>query len=112
MRAVNRSAVVVVPKQPFLEWLHRVDLTSGMLTLTDLEDDPSVYLLPQCDLERDLEECFKKACVEIFEDQLNGCAEELWPEDRSVKTFELWFDYRFHSVLFDLAHESLIAEDL
>lgn len=114
MRAVNRSAVVVVPKQPFLDWLHRVDSTSGVLTLTDLEDDPSVYLLPQCDFERDLEECFKKACVKIFEDQLNGWyrAEELWPEDRSVRTFKRWFDYRFHSVLFDLADDSLIAEDL
>ena len=114
MRAVNRSAVVVVPKQPFLDWLHRVDSSSGKLTLTDLGNDPSIYLLPECDLESELEECFKKGCVEIFEDHLSGWyrAEELWPEDRSLGIFRLWFDYRFHSVLFDLGHQPLVSEDL
>lgn len=79
MRAVNRSAVVVVPKQPFLDWLHRVDFSSRELTLTDLANDPSIYLLPECDLESELELHFKKACPKIFEDQLNGWyrAEEL-----------------------------------
>jgi len=35
------------------------------LTLTDLEDDPSIYLLPECDLEPELEKYFKEACGEI-----------------------------------------------
>src|SRR5438132_254234 len=51
MRTVNRSAVVVIPKQPFLDWLRRVDPTGGKLTLADLRRDPSIYLLPECDLE-------------------------------------------------------------
>jgi hypothetical protein len=114
MRTVNRSAVVVIPKQPFLDWLHRVDSSSGKLTLTDLGDDPSIYLLPECDVKDELEECFKVVCVEIFEDQLDGWyrAQDRWPEDRSLEIFQLWFDYRLHSVLFDLAEEPLVAEDL
>ena len=78
------------------------------MTLTDLEDDPSIYLLP-----REREECFKKACVEIFEDQLNGwyCAEELWPEDRSLQVFQLWFDYQLHSIVLDIGEEPLVTED-
>jgi hypothetical protein len=56
MRALNRSTVVVVPKQP--DWLHRVDSSSGRLTLTDLGDDPSIYRLPECDFKHELEECF------------------------------------------------------
>jgi len=114
MRTVNRSAVVVIPKQPFLDWLHRVDSSSGKLTLTDLGGDPSIYLLPEFDLAPEPDECLKEACLEIFEDQLSGwyCAEDQWPEDRSLGTFQLWFDYRFHSVLVDLAEEPLLAEDL
>ena len=114
MRTVNRSAVVVVPKQPFLDWLHRVDSSSRKLTLPDRGGDPSIYLLPECDLEPEIEECLKEACVEIFEDQLNGWyrAEELWPEDRSLGIYQLWFDYRFHSVLVDLVEEPLVVEDL
>jgi hypothetical protein len=33
---LNRSAVVVKPKQPFLEWLHRADPTSSSITLNEL----------------------------------------------------------------------------
>lgn len=114
MRALNRSAVVVVPKQPFLDWLHRVDSSSAKLTLTDLGDDPSIYLLPEFDVEHELEECFKEACVEIFEDQLDGWyrARDRWPKDRSFGIFRLWFDYRFHSILFDLGKQPIIEEDL
>ena len=33
MDMINRSAIVVRPAQPFLDWLHRVDSTSRHLTL-------------------------------------------------------------------------------
>jgi len=55
VRFVNRSVLVVLPKQPFLDWLHNADPTSGELTLEILRDDPSVYLLPAHDLEPHLE---------------------------------------------------------
>ena len=114
MRTVNRSAVVVIPKQPFLDWLHRVDPTSVEIALTDLERDPSIYLLPECDLEAELEERLREACEEIFDGQLNGWyrVKERWPEDRSFDVFQRWFDYRLHSVLIDLARQRLIVENL
>src|ERR1700681_1517979 len=93
MRTVNRSAVVVVPKQPFLDWLHRVDSTSGRLTLINLRRDPGVYLLPEFDLEPELEDYLQEVCEEIFEEQLNSWyrAKELWPEDRRIDVFRQWF---------------------
>jgi len=112
MRTVNRSAVVVIPRQPFLDWLHRVGSSSGTLTVTDLGDDPSIYLLPECEVEHELEASKKYA------GNLRGPAygwyraQDRWPEDRSLETVQLWFDYRLHSVLFDLAEEPLVAEDL
>src|SRR5258708_20807086 len=33
---LNRSALVVKPKQPFLDWLHAADSTSSDLTLQEL----------------------------------------------------------------------------
>jgi hypothetical protein len=41
---LNRSAVVVKPKQPFLDWLRTADPTSGGITLGELEQDPTIYL--------------------------------------------------------------------
>jgi len=47
MNTINRSALVVKPAQPFLDWLHRVDATSTHLTLDDLRLEPTIYLLPE-----------------------------------------------------------------
>ena len=51
MKTINRSALVVKPAQPFLDWLHRVDPTSTHLTLDDLRLEPTIYLLPEWDTE-------------------------------------------------------------
>ena len=48
MFLLNRMAVVVTAKAPFLEWLHAVDPASRDITLDTLNDEPSVYLLPEC----------------------------------------------------------------
>lgn len=43
---LNRSAIVVKPKQPFLNWLHTADPTSHRLMLRDLTREPTIYLIP------------------------------------------------------------------
>src|SRR5262249_27510323 len=48
MLALNRSAIVVRPKPPFLDWLHAADLTSVTLTLADLGREPTIYVVPEC----------------------------------------------------------------
>ena len=47
MNTINRSALVVKPAQPFLDWLHRVDPTSTHLTLDDVKLEPTTYRLPE-----------------------------------------------------------------
>jgi hypothetical protein len=53
---LNRSAIVVKPRQPFLDWLHTADPTSHRLTLRDLALEPTIYLIPECDTEEDVRE--------------------------------------------------------
>jgi hypothetical protein len=48
MLARNRSAIVVRPKSPFLDWLHAADPTSAALTLADVAREPTIYLIPEC----------------------------------------------------------------
>jgi len=45
---LNRSAIVVKPKRPFLEWLHAADPTSRELSLPDLAREPTICLIPEC----------------------------------------------------------------
>jgi len=86
---LNRSALVVKPKQPFLDWLHAVDPTSHRLTLPDLSREPTIYLIPECDTPTDVEDVLQELCDEIFCGQLAGwyTDTDTWPTDRSFEVF-------------------------
>jgi hypothetical protein len=72
MITINRTAIMVRPGQPFLDWLHRADATSSELSLGDLRREPTVYLLPECENEGEARKCLKEVCSQIFEEQLDG----------------------------------------
>lgn len=84
MVTVNRSAVVVKPKQPFLDWLHTADPTSLGLTLQELVREPAIYLIPECDTSAEVDEVLRELCEEIFIEQLAGWFNDrtTWPRDR------------------------------
>ena len=109
---LNRSAIVVKPRQPFLDWLHTADPTSRRLTLGDLVREPTIYLIPECDTEEDVHQVLCELCEEIFVEQLAGWFRDEggWPQDRSFEVFCLWFDFQHHSMLVDLDDELLIDE--
>jgi hypothetical protein len=67
MNTVNRSALVVKPAQPFLDWLRRVDPTSTHLTLDELRLEPTIYLLPEWDTEDEALQLLAEVSHEIFE---------------------------------------------
>lgn len=52
MLCLNRTAIVVIAKQPLLDWLHSVDPTSHDLTLEEFNTEPTVFLLPECGSDR------------------------------------------------------------
>jgi hypothetical protein len=71
MDMINRSAIVVKPAQPFLDWLHRADSTSAHLTLEDLRLEPTIYLLPGSDSKEKALEHLRQISRQIFEEQLS-----------------------------------------
>ena len=114
MRALNRSAIVVHPRLPFLEWLHAVDPTSASLTLADLGQEPTIYLVPDDGDPEAADEYLGTVFHIIFENQLDGWWRDrtTWPTTRSLGTFKRWFDCQFHSMLLDLTDEPLVEEDV
>ena len=109
MDMVNRSAIVVRPAQPFLDWLHQVDPTSAQLTLEDLRREPTIYLLPEWETKEEALEHLAEVSSEIFKEQLNGWyrVPSVWSEDRELNAFLGWFDCSFHSMVFDVCDERL-----
>jgi hypothetical protein len=114
MFCINRTAIVVKPGQRFLDWLHAADPTSAHLTLKDLQDDPDVYLIRQCQSEKEIRRSLAKVCRQIFEEQLDGWYREpsSWPERRDLRAFDLWFEWSAHSIVNDLCTGPLLREDL
>jgi hypothetical protein len=112
MDTLNRSAIVVKPKQRFLDWLHTVDPTSHEVTLLDVRREPTIYLIPECDTDEEQADVLRESCEEIFAEQLAGCYKDTstWPRDRSYEEFCQWFDYQHHSMLIDLCNEPLVHD--
>lgn len=112
MDTLNRSAIVVKPKQPFLGWLHAADPSSRKLTMLDLVREPTIYLLPECDTDEDVAEVLRELCEEIFEEQPAGWYTDTatWPRDQSLEAFRRWFDYQHHWMLVDLCDEPLVYD--
>jgi hypothetical protein len=109
MVTLNRSAIVVKPRQPFLDWLHAADPTSHKLTLRELVQEPTVYLIPECDTDEGVGEALLELCEEIFIEQLAAWFTDTttWPQDRSFDVFCRWFDIQHHSMLVDLCDEPI-----
>jgi hypothetical protein len=114
MITLNRTAIMGMPGQPFLDWLHRADPTSGGLSLEDFRREPTVYLLPESESQGEARECLKDMCGQIFEEQLDGWyrVPSSWPSRRDMDAFDSWFEWSFHSVVVDLCDEPLQREEL
>jgi len=56
---VYRCAVVVKPKQPFLDWMNKIEPANGA-TLEDLQHDCHVYLVPDYEEEDVIETAIEK----------------------------------------------------
>lgn len=109
IRTLNRSAVLIIPKQPFLEWLRFADPESDDLTLENLQAYPNVYLIPECEEDQDVEKQLRRFCTTIFEEQLDAWIvdDTTWPIDRSFDVFTRWFAISFHSEVLDLVETRL-----
>ena len=108
---LNRSAVVVRPKQPFVDWLKSVEeLDLPDMTLDQLEK--TLYLVPDYEDPEDAEKVLKKVCDEIFCRELAGwyTDEETWPHDRSLKVFKQWFDIEHFDVVEDVGRAPILDD--
>jgi hypothetical protein len=68
---LNRSAVVVRPKQPFLDWVRAVDYDDAPEVTTD-DMRATIYLVPEYEDPDGAEIFLKRVYGEIFCRQRNG----------------------------------------
>jgi hypothetical protein len=114
MITINRTAIVGMPGQAFLDWLQRADPTSGGLSLEDLRREPAACLLPECENQEETRGHLDEVRGEVFEEQLTGWyrVPSLWPSRRDLDAFDRWFEWSFHSVAVALRDAPLHQEEI
>ena len=110
---LNRAALILRYKQPFVDWINAADPSprADPLTLAEVNQEHTVYLVEVED-EDELVEWLERNHRELFEKELNGWYTDprLWPRDRSLKVLNEWCSFDLHTVVVD-AGESPLADD-
>ncbi|WP_374581592.1 hypothetical protein [Pseudoduganella sp.] len=112
--SINRSAIFLLPKQPVLDWLLRVDPNPMDITLEELREEPEVFLVSQTlETHEDAVRWVNQHWRTFLENYLMGwfTVESMWPKARSRKMLHDWFDIHLSSMVWDLGKEEIEIED-
>jgi hypothetical protein len=116
MRVINRTAVTITGAQPYVEWTqqHDADVNKGQLTIRRARPYGTAFLLPEAELEEDLQEWIEDNFADLFEFQLSSWTEDqtVWPPSRDLKTFRTWFRIDIHSLVVDVPDDEIEGEEL
>lgn len=109
---INRCAVTVRAKQPFMDWLHGLPDMLDM-TLELVNQECSIYLLPEIDDLSEQEALLEDFIDFIFEEELSGwwTGDQDWPQVRNMEVFSAWFNVEFHSVVHDLVEDEPLVDE-
>ena len=116
MRVINRTAVTLVGAKPYLDWTRQkeADFNAGALTVARAKTYGSAFLLPEFELEEDVQEWVEENAGWLFEFQLAAWTEDesAWPVPRDLKTFREWFRIDIHNVVVDMVDDEIEGEEL
>ena len=112
---VNRAAIILKCKEPFIRWLNESDPYNDNpgITLESVNDDRTVYLIDDHDAEN-VEEWISLNFKQIIESELEGwyTDDSLWPKNRNRKLFDEWFNVECHSVILDTVGTKIIDDEI
>jgi hypothetical protein len=107
---LNRAALILRYKQPFVDWINAADPspTSHRLTPAEVNQEHTVYLVEAQD-EAELSEWLASYHEGLFEEELKGWYTDpaLWPQNRSLKLLQEWCSFELHTVVLDTGESSL-----
>lgn len=104
MKFINRSVLVIKPKQPYLDWTGRVSPDGIRLKPEDMQQDCTTYLLSEPLDRQYLESFLQENYAPMFEHELYAWQPDhsLWPAERNYTVFRAWFDVEMHSQVVDM----------
>ena len=108
MKLVERDAVIVRAKQPFLEWLQSIpEIDVEDLTLEELNVEATILLIPEMETMDAVNAYLRPGKVAIMEQELEDwCPDkDVWPRPRTANLFDEWFTLDYHSFILDTVYD-------
>lgn len=113
MRTVNRSALIVRPREPYQQWVS--GLNDGSADMTEsIREECSVYLVSPDPREEEESAPIDLYYKRIFALELEAWHTDpsQWPPVRDYPTFKQWFDVEAQSIVADLESSRLLTEEI
>ena len=112
---VNRAAVILRYKNPFVKWIKEADplKDSTEVTMASVNEERTVYLISDGDAEN-IDRWIRENHGALFESELEGwyTDESLWPKERDYKTFKGWLEVECHSVVLDTVGGQIFDDEI
>ena len=112
---INRSVVVLLPKQSAFDWIVRVFSNPAIVTLDRLRKEPNAFLVRgvPTDFPGDAERWIDCQWEMFFEAFIGDWCEDesMWPQHRTLAMFRDWFDFQCSPIAWDLANEPILRLD-
>ncbi len=114
MRLLNRTAITIRPRQPYLDWANSFTDGGPTLQVARARTYGTAFLLPEAEFESEIEAWIEENSTWLFDFQLSAWSEDesRWPADRGAKAFGEWFELEIHDAVVDLSEAELEAEEL
>jgi hypothetical protein len=112
MNVINRSAAILIPKQPFVDWANSLEEEEDKYSIEDFSSDCTVILLPVIDSDEHADAIVKDLYKNIFEAELSSWTtdENEWPRNRKYEMFLEWFEIEYHSIVIDPFEDDIEKE--
>ena len=111
---INRALITLKPKKKYLDWARSVG-DGKEVDEVKMEDFCNAYLIGEIDssekgeIRKNLGKYWREIAAEEFEAW--WMLEDDWPELRSIKDFEEYFDWTFTELVMDLLDDVLEKDD-
>jgi hypothetical protein len=96
---INRSALLIKHKQPFIDWVNSIQNDNW----TKDHFEPGIYLVPEFEDDLHLKQWIENNFDRVFCNEMNGWYTDpsLWPRERTFILFQEWFEYSYFSFVWD-----------
>ena len=114
MKAINRTALLFQPKQPFIDWLNDNDKSSYVYKLNERKNESGLYLIEEAKGYKEVQNLLSKNYKNYFERELEKYPfdKQTWPDTSDFEIFKQWLDFTYHTLVYDTCDLPLEKEEL